>query len=594
METVQPEQSVPNRTRRLSGKALVKLAVFGMIGLFALIGLVFVARGLASISQSEETVDVFNVAAELPSDLRGSIDWLPDAEDLPREMEPLTRVAVESAWLRGWAQLPILAEAGDTSGLEVYFSGSALEGLTDGVDDWSSRSAEQIGHRLRLMFYSEDGQIISLRSEATRVLRAHPVDGRPGWFDAVETYEAILVLEDGNWRIQHWVRRDAEGAWWTEAPEPATERVPTGLRGINYYPQDHDWVALWSAFDPEVAAADLDRVVDLGLDSVRIFLPYEDLNGSDVSGADLAPVREFLDLADERDLGVVATLFHGRIDHRVFRWDADTDHLDNLVPLLANHPALLMWDLKDAPDADVGVFEVDIDLIHAWLGHMSRHLRSLDPGTPMTIGWGTADAAAAAPKLVDVVSFQHYLGADELAMGVDRVEETADGRPIQLIEFGLPTWNSVLPGGHTELEQAAHYADVLEVVSERDLSGAMAWTLWDFTIAPPEAGLFPWKTGPALAQGVLRVDGSAKPAAAVVGERDASALAEVPRPGPLHRLKKTFWRFVLVVTVGFLALRTGKRQWSGRRRGGSRKLLDRPIALVYRIRRKVRRVGDAS
>ncbi len=546
-------------------KALVKLAIFGLMVLMAVGVVLFAGRGLALVSRSEETAAVFNVAAELPTELLGSVDWLPDDENLPRQMEPLTRVDITDTWLRSWAQLAILAETGDQSGLEVYFSGSALDGLAAGASDWAERPAEQIGHRLRLVFYSEDGQVVGLRSEESRVLRSHPVSGEPGWYDAVEEYEAIMLLEDGNWRLSHLVRRATDGAWWIEPPDPATDPVPEQLRGINYYPQSAPWQRVWLDVDPRVVAADLDRIADLGLDSVRIFLPFEELNGRWTEPDNLAPVLAFLDMADDRGLGVVVTLFDGRTDHRVFRWDADEDHLNRVVPVLAAHPALLMWDLKNEPDRDVGIFDTEIDLIYAWLGHMGRVVRDLDQSTPLTIGWATPEAAAAAPALVDVVSFHYYGEADELSAAVETIRANQGlGVPLLLSEYGLPTWNTIFPGGHTEQEQAAYYADILQVANEVDVGATMAWTLWDLAEPPPDAGSLPWATGPQTTLGLLHADGSEKLAAAVVGETDHAALEAVARPGIFHRFRKRFWIVAAVMGLGLVTLRQVGGVWKRR------------------------------
>jgi hypothetical protein len=58
-----------------------------------------------------------------------------------------------------------------------------------------------LGHRLRVDFYSLDGQIVVLDIET---IRPRPIDGRVGdGDDPTERFEAVIVLSDGNWRVRH-------------------------------------------------------------------------------------------------------------------------------------------------------------------------------------------------------------------------------------------------------------------------------------------------------------------------------------------------------------------------------------------------------
>ena len=548
-----------------SKKNIVKLAIFAWISLAGIVGAGMAARWFGGITQSEETNEIFNAAAQLPPELLEAVVWQPDRPNLKRSMEPLTRVDVTSAWIRAWEQLSIVAQTGDTTGLEVYFSNSALEGLLASREQTRGNPVHQLGHTLRVDFYSQDGQVIGLTADEVNLVRSVEVGGTLGWTQNVESYEAVLLLEDGNWRIQHWVRREADRRWWTDpapdgtralieeaAEDDAADSAGLAINGINYYPRDAPFAEFWPNYDPDVVAADLDRVADAGLDSVRIFLPFDGLGGRWTGEEDLAPVKDFLDQADARGLGVVVTLFDGRTDHRTDKWDSDAAHIEAVVPGLAGHPALLMWDLKNEPDRDIGANGVDVQLLYGWLGHVAHEVRLHDAETPMTVGWSTPEAALAAPIHTDVVSFHFYGPVDDLRQRAPQLIEHADGRPVILSEFGLPTWNSVFPGGHTEAEQADYTAQILRVAADTGLEGTMVWTLWDLAEAPPDAGALPWSSGPQINLGLLRADGSAKPVLDVV--RPGADLDAVEGVGPLHRLNKTFWRLALVGAFGLFVL----------------------------------------
>lgn len=202
------------RERRTKKRVLRLGLIIPMLALAAAAVLVSSAI-MASIVSDQETLEIFTDAAVIPPELLDEIVWLEDPNDLPREMEPLTRIAVTSSWIRAWEQMEIVAKTGDTSGVEVYFSGSARKGVLERAGQWSGRSVSQVGHDLQLTFYSEDGQVIGLSSVDSHLLRNDVVDDVNFVRETRESYDAVLVLEDGNWRIQHWVRRSLDGGSWT-------------------------------------------------------------------------------------------------------------------------------------------------------------------------------------------------------------------------------------------------------------------------------------------------------------------------------------------------------------------------------------------
>ncbi len=126
----------------------------------------------------------------------------------------------------------------------------------------------------------------------------------------------------------------------------------------------------------------------------------------------------------------------------------------------------------------------------------------------------------------------------------------------------------------------------------------MVWTLWDLDHAPEHVGSLPWRTGPETTLGLLRSDGSAKPAAALYsGELDpADVPAETLWDRMLNRLRKRFWQMGLavlaagVITVVALRHRPGRRRPARARRtdggrGASRAARgsprQRPMATVH-------------
>src|SRR5437588_12760707 len=54
---------------------------------------------------------------------------------------------------------------------------------------------------------------------------------------------------------------------------------PIKLKGINFYPKDHPWADMWSQWNGPTTRDDLSRVSELGINTVRVLVPYSPQNG---------------------------------------------------------------------------------------------------------------------------------------------------------------------------------------------------------------------------------------------------------------------------------------------------------------------------
>lgn len=183
------------------------IALAGLVAIAASI-VVAIGIGAVTVQQAGDGADpdeAFSPTENIPGALTADVVWEPDAANLVRLVEPSTREAVAVMWLRADDALE-RAAGGETSGLDVWFVDGAL-GAAQGrfADDAAAvEVAPAIGHRLRVDFYSLDGQVIVLSADTIRL--------RPE--STVERLEALLVLSDGNWRIRHLERLtpDAQSA----------------------------------------------------------------------------------------------------------------------------------------------------------------------------------------------------------------------------------------------------------------------------------------------------------------------------------------------------------------------------------------------
>ena len=269
---------------------------------------------------------------------------------------------------------------------------------------------------------------------------------------------------------------------------------------------------------------------------------------------------DLLDRAEAQNLKLIVTLFDFRGDYSLLHW-ADADRqLATLLTRFAGHPAILAWDLKNEPDLDDR--RVGTQIVDAWLTHIAGLAHSYDPNHLLTIGWSSPAAAQRLVQQVDLVQFHYYATAESFTAAYVALRQAAPNKLLLLGEFGLPTWNSVFPNGHTEAEQAAYYAELLYRLRSLDPStGHLAWTLYDFASVPATvAGRWPWQTGPQRHLGIIRIDGSEKPAAALLAPE--ANLSILPVPG-WARWLKPFW---LLAAGGALTGTVLVAHWLWRRR----------------------------
>lgn len=345
--------------------------------------------------------------------------------------------------------------------------------------------------------------------------------------------------------------------------------------GVNYWPAEHamDWLA---AYDPQVTRRDFARARAAGLDCLRIFLRWADVQPAEatIDAATLGHLVDAADAASESGATLIVTLFVGHMSGVNWAPEWATGGTDGdrrfrvLTPgagsaartglrnwytdpavgaaqervataaasALAGHPAVWLWDLGNEnsnctvpPDAAAG---------SAWLERMTAAIRAADPGRPITVGIHMEDleddrriGPAEVARHCEVVSMHGYPPYTTWADGPtdDRLLPflalvtgwLAGGAEVLFEEFGLPTASS--PGTGTGLlvdegAAAAYTGRALDGLRAAGCSGALLWCFADY--APHLHQQAPFDEAPhERSFGLWRSDGSAKPAVAELTRR---------------------------------------------------------------------------
>jgi endo-1,4-beta-mannosidase len=328
----------------------------------------------------------------------------------------------------------------------------------------------------------------------------------------------------------------------------------------------------WSLFDKAEVADDFARIAACGLDSVRVFLTWEDFQpAADMVDRDaLARLVTVADLAAELGLALMPTLFTGHmsgvnwipawalegsggddrfrvvsqgrvVEAGLRNWysDAGVEEAQCLLAgevaaTLEGHPALLAWDLGN--ENSNCVIPPTRAAAGRWLARVTNAIRGVDGDALITIGLhmedleedrrlGPRDASASC----DFLSMHGYpiyaRWADGptdyrlLAFLARLTRWLGEGRDVLFTEFGLPTYSGAPHGESARLvreeEAAAYTAAALEELRQAGCAGAMLWCYSDYDPAlqrTPPFDLAPHERS----FGLWRADGSPKPSAEVV------------------------------------------------------------------------------
>ena len=253
------------------------------------------------------------------------------------------------------------------------------------------------------------------------------------------------------------------------APEQKIDKYAidcTQIRGFNYTPasvaEPRHHTDTWVAYDPEVAAFDLDLAQGLKLNMARVFVPYQCFTEL---GDELTPrLRDFAKKCEERGIGFVPVVGSGR-------WTRDTSLLyqarewaEFLVAALKDEPSLMMWDLMNEPDLNRRAKEQNFENCKLMYGLF----KELDPATPLTIGMEKVSCMIEMADYADILQFHNYSETR------DMVRDTI----AKAKAFAEQVGKSVFNGEMGCVARANPY----DVTLEEHMKAGMGWCIWELMI----------------------------------------------------------------------------------------------------------------
>jgi hypothetical protein len=445
------------------------------------------------------------------------LNWT-NLENPGRIMDPQALGEITNDYMNAWHVRNIAYKKNDRYGIEDFYTEDARTQLYSNIDLNKAKNQHYnrttINHNPALDFYTADGTMVVFKDFNVEEYQ-EVYEGEKLLFREKDTtsYQVMMLLEDGFWRIRHL----------KEIPNPVDSTVVKpreietklakikSLRGLNYYPKDSPWDTFGKKFNDTIINEDFKLIKKMGLNTIRIFVQYEDFGKNNVDPKKLSLLKKSLDLAHDNNLSVLITLFDFYGDYDIANWTLTHRHAETIVNALKYHPALLGWDIKNEPDLD---FESRGKLrVLSWLDQMLINIKQWDTQHPVTIGWSSPEAGIELLDQVDFVSYHYYRDIDKFLDAHQALAKKAQNKPMLLQEYGISSYKGLWnPFGTNEEEQAEFHKYTQDVFSENKIP-FMFWTLYDFTEIPKEVvGRLPWRKRAQEHFGFIDQNGETKPA----------------------------------------------------------------------------------
>jgi len=474
----------------------------------------FVGLVILIVFGISQTLSYLNTGADRSSMLRVVIDKTPvyvpkiiweDTINPGRPIEKQTQLDIQKDYLNAWYVKQVAFQTHNTKGIEDYYTASArknIERLLDANAKEDIRiESTTINHHLFLDFYSADGQLVVLSDKNVKEYqRIYKQDQFLIETQHESDYQVMLLLEDGYWRVRHMVKEKSHPRQDTIKVKPMmfaagkkifVDQNEYQIKGINYYPQKTPWDMFGDGFDLDIIAKDFDIIKGEGLNTIRIFIQYEDFGKAFVKAEKLLKLKQVLDTAETKGIKVIITLFDFYGDYSVLDWTLTHRHAEQITSAFKNHKAILAWDIKNEPNLDFK--NRGKQNVMAWLQEMAIQIKKYDPNHLVTIGWSDIESVSLLQDHLDIVSFHYYQDIDDFSELYKNISDQID-KPMVLQEFGLSSnrgfWS---PFGASQKKQAEYHHSFQSLIKNQNIH-YLSWTLYDFENVPSSvSGKFPWR-----------------------------------------------------------------------------------------------------
>ncbi|MDX2078700.1 MAG: cellulase family glycosylhydrolase [bacterium] len=260
--------------------------------------------------------------------------------------------------------------------------------------------------------------------------------------------------------------------WQSDRPYP--------IYGINYYPRDYPNHRFLTETDVPAIDFELDLMRVHGLNTLRIFIRYDDLFACEANGTiprpdNLARLDQFIQLAGVRGYKLIIVLHHDPNWAEYPLYDMPphiTAQTEFIAKRYADEPIIMAYDIRDGGDADYRTYRKTAVL--RWLEMMGALIKANAPNQLITASW--IEDAQDTAGYVDFISFQHFGDIDSLRQKIAILKNIAGEKPILPSAVGYATYEL------DELGQRENVYRAIEAIQQNALAGWVIWTAFDYPL----------------------------------------------------------------------------------------------------------------
>lgn len=277
------------------------------------------------------------------------------------------------------------------------------------------------------------------------------------------------------------------------------------LKGTNYYPRQYMWATMWSSWDWPAITSEVPMMRDLGLNCIRILVPYSKGGWSyNPSATKLQQLEDLVNLCGANGIKCIVTLFDWETSFPAAGTATETNHytyLAAIVNRLKNNPHVFLWDVKNEPDHPDNYGKCDCnpgacgnwdcnpakrDQIISWLQRMCNRCRELDANHYATAGMRWWANLPDVLSFCDVAIFHSYwpnIYSEEIPQTKGYMG--ANPKPILVEEWGWPSHptpclrDGVLIYDYNETQQLDLYKSHLRAIEQYGIAGGLQWMTFD-------------------------------------------------------------------------------------------------------------------
>jgi hypothetical protein len=508
----------------INNRNTIRIVLFSSFILLNLLLLLAINNVLTYLNSGADRTSMLHLEKETINTYLPKVVW-ESLQNPGRVMEPTTLKTIERDYLFSWYIKNQAHKTNKKNGIEDYYTIDTRANLYQSIEfnkkNKIAIESTTLKHNPKLEFYSADGQLVVFTD--SNVIQYQKIFQSEKLITEIQdtaTYKVMMLLEDGFWRVRHIQKSPivafAKDTVKANPPFKVIKKklfknnVEFTIKGINYYPKNSAWDTFGESFNLDTIAADFEIIRKAKLNTIRIFIQYDDFGKADVNPEKLKKLTQLLDLAEYKSLEVIITLFDFYSDYTPENWTLTHRHAEKIVSTFKNHKAVLAWDIKNEPNLD---FENrDKGNVLSWLDHMITVIKENDPNHLVTIGWSNSTEATNLSDKVDIVSYHFYNALSDFEKENGALEK-ATSKPVVIQEFGVPSYRGLWNWFGENEEDQAQYHKKIQALFKKNKLAFVSWTLYDFPHVPDQvAGKWPWQKNRQRKFGFIGIDGKEKPA----------------------------------------------------------------------------------